>query len=188
MALPLRAGDISFDPRITQTDFHTFSLLVAQGIYADPVQPARASGIAGFDLGVAATVVQVDRNATYWLRSVSSDFSTSGYVGVPRIVVSKGFSAGTLSLSYARLSNTGISTVGGALDLPIINGGLARPTLAIRAAYSSLNGVSVYRLRTYGGELFLSKGFGLVVPYIAAGPTRIDARGTIVKTLTNPEI
>src|SRR6185295_585368 len=54
------ADEISFDPSITQADFAKFSRIVAQAVYASPVQPARASGILGFEVGVAATAVKVD--------------------------------------------------------------------------------------------------------------------------------
>src|SRR5688500_4116605 len=57
---------IDFDPAITQEDFRTFSLIVAQGIFASPVQPAGASGLLRFDIGLAATGVEIDPNAEYW--------------------------------------------------------------------------------------------------------------------------
>src|SRR5689334_5101707 len=70
VALPLRAGDFHFDTT-TQGEFRTFSRVVGQAIFATPVQPARAGGIASFDVGVAATVVDVDEKASYWQHAVS---------------------------------------------------------------------------------------------------------------------
>ncbi len=173
------ADEISFDPTITQQDFAKFSRVVAQAIYASPVQPARASGILGFEVGVAATAVKVDTNASYWRRAVGKDFSTGGYVAVPRLVISKGFGSGNLSASYAKVSKSNVSTFGGSVDIPIINGGLLRPTLAVRGTYATVKGINVYDLKTYGAELFLSKGFAFVTPYGAIGQTRSDARGTV---------
>src|SRR6266550_84146 len=69
-AFPLLADDVSFDPTITQADFRTFSRIVGQGIFATPVQPARTTGLLGFDVGIAATAVKVDTNASYWQRAV----------------------------------------------------------------------------------------------------------------------
>jgi hypothetical protein len=39
--------------------------------------------------------------------------------------------------------------------------------------------VDEYDLKTYGVELFLSKGFGPITPYAAAGRMRSDATGRI---------
>src|SRR5438552_16170 len=105
-ALPALAGDVSFSNQITQADFAKFSHIVAQGIFPTPVQPARATGLLGFDVGIAGTAVSIDKNSTYWTRAVGKDFSTSGYIGVPRLVASKGFGGGTVSGSYAKLGNS----------------------------------------------------------------------------------
>src|SRR5438874_1729545 len=95
VAFPTLADDVSFDPTITPEDFRTFSRIVGQGIFATPVQPARTTGLLGFDVGIAATAVKVDTHASYWQRAVpsTSNFTTHGYAAVPRLVVSKGFGA-----------------------------------------------------------------------------------------------
>jgi hypothetical protein len=188
-AFPLLADDVSFDPTITQEDFRTFSRIVGQGIFATPVQPARTTGLLGFDVGIAATAVKVDTNASYWQRAVpaTSNFTTHGYAAVPRLVVSKGFGAGTISGSYAKVNSSGIKAWGGSLDLPVIRGSLLSPELALRGSYATLTGVDVFKLKTYGLELFLSKGFGPVMPYGAIGKMRTDSRGTIPATSLTPE-
>ena len=182
MALPLFAqnnDDIQFDPATTLADFQKFSKVVGQGIFPTPVQPARASGLLGFDVGLAATLVAVDTDAPYWRHAVpaNNDFTHNGYVAVPRLVVSKGFSAGTISGSYAKVNNSGIATWGGAIDIPVIRGSIAVPEIALRGSYATLTGVDVFKLKTYGAEAFISKGFGPITPYGAIGRQRIDARG-----------
>ena len=64
--------------------------MVAQGIFATPVGPARASGILHFDVGIAATLVAVDTNDPYYRHAVpaKNDFVRHGYAAVPRLVVS----------------------------------------------------------------------------------------------------
>jgi hypothetical protein len=170
---------ISFDPAVTQAEFETFSRLVAQGIYATPVEPAHARGLLGFDIGVAATAIQVDPNAAYFTHATDNDFTVSDYVAVPRLVASKGLSFATISASYAKVPDTDITVLGAALDYPITNGGIATPTIALRGAYSTLRGVDDYDLSTYGVELFLSKGFGPITPYAAAGYAKSNAEGRI---------
>ena len=188
-AAPLRAAnDIAFDPSIANADFAKFCRIIGQGIYATPVEPARATGLIRFDVGVAATLVHVDTNADYYRNAVRNDITTHGYVGVPRIVVAKGFGLGTLSATYAKLTKSGIKTYGGALDVPVINGGIVRPTLALRGSYATLTGVDVFHEKVYGLEAFLSKGFGPLTPYAAIGRMRTNARGTIPATTTRPEI
>jgi hypothetical protein len=185
-ALPTFAqSDISFDPTITQEEFSTFSRLVAQGIYATPVEPARARGLLGFDIGIAATAMPVDTESSYWQKAVPDDFSVSNYVAVPRIVVSKGLSFATISASYSKVQDTDIKVLGGSIDVPIINGGLVKPTLALRGSYAKLDGVDELDLKTYGVELFLSKGFGPLTPYAAIGQARSDSKGRIDLTPTN---
>jgi hypothetical protein len=173
------ADDIVFDPSTTQQEFETFSRLFAQGIYMTPVEPARARGLLGFDVGVAVTAVPVDTDAPYWQHAVTDDFSVGNYVAVPRVVVAKGFSVATISASYAKVQGTNVQIWGGALDVPVINGGLLKPTLALRGSYATLRGTELYDLKTYGVELFLSKGFGPITPYAAIGRARSDAEGII---------
>ncbi|HEY0158931.1 MAG TPA: hypothetical protein VGF28_16725 [Thermoanaerobaculia bacterium] len=186
LAAPVWAQDntITFDPAITQAQFEEFSRLAAQALYHNPVEPARAGNLLRFDIGVAATAVPVDTDAAYWQNSVTDDFTISDHIAFPRLVVSKGISLATVSASYGKVPDSDISVIGGALDIPIINGGLLSPTLAVRGSYSQLQGVDEYDLKTYGVELFLSKGFGPVTPYAAVGRTRSDAVGRITDTIT----
>ncbi|GAC1395218.1 MAG: hypothetical protein NVSMB68_12280 [Thermoanaerobaculia bacterium] len=96
--------------------------------------------------------------------------------------------AATVTGSYAKIADTGGSVLGGTLDVPVVNGGLLKPTLALRGSYGTLRGLDVYRLNTYGLELFLGKGFGPVTPYGAVGKQRSDATGTIPQTPRTPVI
>jgi hypothetical protein len=182
VTLPACGQDVKFDPAlVTQANFSQFARVVGQAIFATPVQPARTSGLLGFDVGVAATVVKIDEKAAYWRAAVpaNNSFTTHGYVGVPRLVVSKGFGFGTISGTYAKVSNSGIKTWGGAIDTPLLRGGVLKPELALRVSYSTLTGIEDFREKTYGAEVFLSKGFGPITPYAAVGRMRIDARGAI---------
>ena len=154
------------------------------------MQPARTGGLLGFDIGVAVTAVKIDEGSTYWQRAIpaNSNITRRGYVVVPRLVASKGFGSGTISGSYAKLQNSDIKTWGGALDVPILRGGIATPELAFRASYATLSGVEAFREKTYGGEVFLSKGIGPVTPYAAVGRMRTNAHGRVAPTSRTPAI
>jgi hypothetical protein len=193
VAAPLQAQnetdpDIRFDPFITQEEFEQFARLVAQGIYATPVEPARARGLLGFDIGVVAAAVPVDTNAGYWTRSTTNDdFTISDHVVIPRLTVSKGLSFGTISATYSRVPDTDIQVLGASYDMPLTRGGIATPTIALRGAYSQLRGIDELDLSTYGVELFASKGFGPITPYVAAGYARHNAEGRLTPVPDAPE-
>ena len=181
-ALPLRAQDIQFDPATTQQEFAQFSRTMGQAIFATPVQPARSSSVLGFDVGVAATLVKVDQNATWWRHAVpaNNDFLTGGgYAAVPRLVAIKGLGLATVSGTYAKVRNSDVKTYGGAIDIPIVRGSVLTPELAARGSYATISGIDVYKLKAYGLELFLSKGFGPLTPYAAIGRQRTNASGTV---------
>ena len=130
--------------------------------------------------------MKINTTDSFWTHSVTqgSSFIRGNYAVVPRVVVSKGFGFATLSGSYAQFSNSAVKTYGGALDLPIIRGSLAMPELAVRGSYATLSGVDVFKLKTYGLEVFLSKGFGPLMPYAAVGRMRTDSRGTVTPALS----
>lgn len=181
--MPLQAQDIKFDPATTQEEFAQFSRTMGQAIFATPVQPARATGLLGFDVGIAATLVKVDQNASWWRHAVppDNDFLTGGgYAAVPRLVAVKGFSFATISGTYAKVQNSDVKTYGGAIDIPVIRGSIVKPEFALRGSYATISGIDDYKLKTYGLELFVSKGFGPVMPYAAIGKQRTNATGTVI--------
>jgi hypothetical protein len=187
-ALPLRADDVIFTPAITQSEFSQFSRVVSQAIFGTPVGPARTSGVLHFDVGLSATLVAVDKNAAYWQHSVpaGSNFTRGGYLAVPRLVASKGFGFATVSGMYAKVTDSEIKTWGAAVDIPIVHGTIATPELALRGSYSTLTGSQNFDAKTYGAELFLSKGIGPFTPYGAVGKMRSDAHGKVgTRTLTD---
>jgi hypothetical protein len=183
LAVPLQA-QIEFDPTITQQQFSTFSRLVGQTIYATPVEPARATGILGFDVGIAASGLKIDPESEYWQAATDADVTIGDYVAVPRLVVRKGIGKATVTASFATIPDLDMQVWGAGLDVPLIDGGLIKPTLALRTVYTALRGVDEFDAKTYGAELFLSKGFGPVMPYAGIGRMRVDSTGTISPTLT----
>lgn len=177
-----RAQDIEFDPAITQEEFRTFSELVSQGIFATPVEPARAGSLLDFEVGIAATALPIDEEASYWLRSTpagESELVQSGHVLVPRLVATKGLSFIGISASYAQIPGTDIKMMGANLDFPILKGNVAAPSINIRGTYTTLEGIDEFQLQNYGAEVFISKGFGPLTPYAAAGIVRTNAEGEV---------
>lgn len=153
-------------------------------MFPTTVSPARASGLASFDIGLAASAIPVDEDAPYWQHAVSGEITTSGYLVLPRLVASKGLGFATVSGSYAKLSSSDATVLGGSIDVPIIRGSVASPELAVRASYATLSNVEDYEARVYGAEIFISKGFGPITPYAAAGRMRADTEATVHLTAT----
>jgi hypothetical protein len=186
--VPAAAADFAIRPTITQQQFEEFTAVVGQAIYASPVEPATARGFLAFDIGIAATAMPVDEDAAYWVNAVQSDILTSGYLPVPRLVVSKGLSVATIAGSYARIPSTDVEVWGGSLDVPILRGSLVAPSLSIRGAYSEIRGIEELELKTYGAELFLSKAFGPVTPYGAVGVARYESQAWVPEVGAMPRV
>lgn len=131
---------------------------------------------------MATTAVAVDEEAAYWIRATGageSDLVRSGYLFVPRAVVTKGFSLVGVSASYAAIPGTDVKVLGANLDVPIMRGSAVTPSINIRGTYSALQGVEEYELTNYAAEAFISKGFGPVTPYAAAGIVQTSASGEV---------
>lgn len=175
-------NDFDFS-NISQADYDTFSRLVAQGMYATPVEPATHRGFLAFDVGVALTAVPIDTQATYWRNAVRDDFTVSDHLVVPKLVASKGLSFATISGSYAKVQESDVAIIGGAVDIPLIRGGIAVPSLTVRGAYSVLQGVDNFEAKSMGVEVFVAKGFGPITPYAAVGRMRAD---TTARTSSDP--
>ena len=129
---------------------------------------------------MAATAIPVDTDAPYWENAVGDDFTIGDHAVVTRVVASKGLSYATISGTYGLIPDTDIKVWGGSLDVPIVGGGIVTPTVAIRGAYAAVSGVEDIDLSTYGAELFISKGFGPVTPYLAGGIAWTDAEGRVL--------
>ncbi len=60
------------------------------------------------------------------------------------------------------------------------------PTLSIRGTWADIRGVEELDLTVYGAEVFISKGFGPLTPYAAAGIARTESAGRIPETAFSP--
>ena len=160
--------------------------MIGQAIFATPVQPARATSLLGFDIGIAATAMKINKSEPFWAHSVpqGSNLVRGNYAAVPRLVVSKGIGIATISGSYAQFSNGGVKTYGAAVDVPVFRGTVVTPEVAVRGSYATMTGVDVLKLKTYGVEGFVSKGFGPLTPYAAIGRMVTDSRGTVTPTIS----
>lgn len=153
--------------------------MAGQAIFASPVEPAEGSSLIRFDAGIVLTTLDVDQSASYWVHSTQGDITSGGSLVVPRLVLMKGFGLFTLSGSYAEVPNSGLSIVGGAVDLNLFGGGLGWPKVAARGSWADLRGSDNLDLTEWGAEAFVSKELGPVTPYVGAGMARTESTGRI---------
>lgn len=138
------------------------------------VAPAEPQGITGFDIGLEFNVVDIDTSK--WDDVIDAgDSSAPSYLPVPRIHVRKGlpfnFDVGAM---YAKAPSSNIELFGAEIQWALLEGSVATPALALRGSYSTLNGVDDLDLKTYAGDVVLSKGFAMLTPYIGAGLVKIE--------------
>lgn len=169
MCRPAAAQTFEFDPSITQTEFDRITMIVAESIFASPVDPPAQTGLLNFEVGLAATAIEVDESESYWTRSVADDVLVDGRLLVPRLVVIKGIGLASVSVSYGAINDSDANVLGGSIDLPLLRGGILRPSLAVRGVYSVMQGVDEADLTTYGVQALIGKGFGPVTPFAGYG-------------------
>ncbi|MBI5137644.1 MAG: hypothetical protein HZA24_09990 [Nitrospirae bacterium] len=166
-AATLHAGtDIDLGA-IGQPAFATFAEEIGVATAYNPVSPAEPLGTLGFDIGVSATLVDIDNGV--WNQAVAGADAPSSLV-IPRIQARKGLPFGIdVGVSYISVPSSNVAVWGGELRKAILEGGAATPAVAVLAHYSALSGVDDLDLTSYGVDLGISKGVLFLTPYAGAG-------------------
>ncbi len=106
------------------------------------------------------------------------DLASNGSFGssellVPRLHAHKGLPFGMdVGASVSAVPDTDLSIIGGELRYALINEGIVTPSLAVRASYSQIQGITDFDLNSSALEVTISKGFLLLTPYAGAGLLR----------------
>ena len=179
VAAPLAAQEFDLDPTILQEEFDRLTAIAGDAIFASPVDAPGRTGLLSFEISVAGTGVPVDEDSAYWAAAGAPDILIGGRLPIGRVVVSKGIGLGSVSLSYGKVFDSDIAVLGGSVDVPIWDGGLVRPTIALRGVYSQLQGEEQVDLTTWGAQLLVGKKFGPLTPYGGIGYRRIDSEAHI---------
>lgn len=171
-ANPALSADIDFSSAITQDDFNTLTKEAGAALGYRNMAPAAALGITGFDVGGEFTTISIDKNSRYWNSAFNND--APSYLVIPKIRVRKGLPFGIdIGAMYSYIPDSNVKLYGAELSKSIIEGGMATPSVGIRATYTKLAGVDDLGLQTYGVDASISKGFLFVTPYAGAGVMRI---------------
>ncbi len=165
----LAANNITNLSGLSQADFRNLSEDLGSALSYKAAAPAAPLGITGFDMGIEVTQTNMAKSATLW-NKITGGGGTVNDLYVPKLHIAKGLPFGIdIAGFYSKVPTTNISLYGAELKYAIVDGGLAMPAIAIRGAFTKLNGVSVLSLDTKSLDLSISKGFGTFTPYAGVG-------------------
>ncbi|HXF44707.1 MAG TPA: hypothetical protein VNK91_01155 [Burkholderiaceae bacterium] len=166
--LAAHAYDINTIGALTQREFLLLSEDMAAALSFKPIIPAEASGITGFDIGAGITGTTL-KNAVL-LSKASGGESVPKTLPIVTVRAHKGLPFNIdVGVSYSTVPDADIKLVGGELRYAILPGSTLLPAVAIRASGSQLSGIDQWKMKTYGADVSVSKGFAIFTPYAGVG-------------------
>ncbi len=156
-----------------QDNFKSFSTDFGMALSYVPLSPAEPLGgvLPGFDAGVEASAVKLDKTAAYWTLLQNAGANMPNSFLIPRVHVQVGLPVVPIDLgvSYSSVPSTAIKLVGAELKYAVFKGGVIMPAIALRGAYTKLSGISELDLSTKSVDVSISKGFLMFTPYLGVG-------------------
>ena len=150
-----------------QSDFRLLSEDLGAALSYKAMIPAEPLGITGFDISLSATATRLENSAI--LQRVTSDDASSTLV-IPKLALHKGLPFGLdIGAFYSTVPDSNIELWGAELRYALLPGGAATPAIAVRASYTTLEGVNQLDLKTTGVDVLISKGLTLFTPYAGLG-------------------
>jgi hypothetical protein len=166
VSIPAAAVEFEIEPTATQAAFESVSEDLVATFNYKALQPAEATGITGFGLGVVASYVKVDDEQA-WQNLTGEDIGEIGMVG---LAAHKGLPFGfDVGGFYSVVPTTDAGIWGARLQWALWEGGVATPGLSLRGAYTSATGIDDFKFSTYSADVSLSKGIAFLTPYVGAG-------------------
>lgn len=165
-ALPAAA---QLRPDALEADFREFHRSFATAAYHYPRHGAAPLGLVGFDV-YADVAVSPDFDD----RALEDDLP-GDFMSVVRVGGRKGLPGGIdLGVAYGRALGVDMELVSADLQWAILKGGVLSPALSLRLTGTQTLDADRYDLEQYGAELYLSKGFTVLTPFIGAGLVRSE--------------
>jgi hypothetical protein len=166
-----------------QAEFKKFSTDLGIALSYVPLAPAEPLGgkvLPGFDIGIEATVIKIDKNSSYWQNAVTDPGDLPSNLIFPKFHVQVGLPVVPIDLGYvyAKVPDSDITYMGGEIKWAILRGSTVSPAIAIRGAYTKLSGVDVLDLDTKSLDISISKGFAIFTPYAGIGEVWITSKPT----------
>ncbi|MEA3404706.1 MAG: hypothetical protein U9R28_03085 [Pseudomonadota bacterium] len=143
------------------------------------VFPAEQLGLLGFDIGVSANIV----DSAYKLDSQVEKDTT---IPVYSIHANKGLPGGIdLAFNYNVIGDSDSTSWSGEVKYALIEGGTAKPAVAVSGHYSQASGIEALDFSSFGIDLGVSKGFANLTPYAGVGYVIAEIDPTIENTDTS---
>jgi hypothetical protein len=186
------AYDLTTVNALTQSEFRSLSEDLGAALSFKPIIPSEASGISGFDIGVAASGTRL-KNAVLLSKAANGD-TVRTTMPLVSARVHKGLPANIdIGGSYTMVPGTDIKAYGGEFRWAILPGSTAVPAVALRFSGSKLSGVDQLDFSTYGADVSVSKGFAIFTPYGGVGVNWVHSAPKGIPTLetekfTQPKI
>ncbi|MCA1933713.1 MAG: hypothetical protein LDL13_09060 [Calditerrivibrio sp.] len=169
------AGDIKFQSSYTDAMFKSLAKEFGVALSFNPMSPAEPHGITGFDVSAEITFTGIDKDKDYW-KYIFDDNDSIAFIPVPRLHVIKGLPFNIdVGAMYSKVPGTDVQLWGLELKYAILAGTLVTPALAVRGAFSKLEGVDELDINTQQLDLMVSKGILFLTPYAGVTALRINA-------------
>ena len=170
-----------FSSGYTQSQFKDFSTELGLAISYVPLAPAEPLGgkvLPGLDIGVEATAIKIDKNASYWQGAVSNPGDLPDNLIFPKFHAQLGLPVVPIDFGfvYAKVPGSDIKYMGGEIKWAFLRGSTLSPAIAIRGAYTKVSGVNVLDISTKSLDLSISKGFAVFTPYAGIGAVWISSK------------
>jgi len=152
---------------LTQGELNDLSEDLAAAFSFKPLIPAEPQGLLGFDVGVAATATQLGASEVWAKVNGGDDLD---YLYTTRLHAHKGLPFNLdVGASYAQVPNGNQKIWGLEARYAIWEGSALTPALAVRTAYTQMQGVDALDFATQSIDISASKGFLLFKPYGGVG-------------------
>ena len=175
IAQPAMAASITTLGALTQPEFRTLSEDLGAALSYKPVTPAAPLGTTGFDMGIEISQTDVSKSSQLWSK-ITNGGSSISKLYAPKLSIDKGLPFGIdIAAFYSKIPSTNITLYGGELRYAILEGGIAQPAVALRGAFTRLNGVDQLSLNTNSLDLSISKGFAMFTPYAGLGEVWVNS-------------
>lgn len=171
---------ITLPPGYGQDQFKDLSTDLGLAISYMPLAPAEPLGglLPGFDIGVEVTAVPIDKDKTYWqaVETVSNDIP--GTLPFPKLHAQLGLPVVPIDIGvvYAKIPGSDITYTGYELKYAVLKGGVATPAIAVRGAYTKLDGIDDLDINTKSLDVSISKGILMLTPYAGYGIVSITSK------------
>ena len=170
---------------LSQSQFELLSEHLVAATAYKALAPAESLGELGFDIGLSISGTEIDEDIFDLASQGGWNLDT---LPIPRLHVQKGLPMNVdVGAFYTGVPDSDIRFWGAELKYAFVPGGITTPAVAIRAAYSKLEGVDEIDLSNRSIELTVSKGFAMLTPYAGVGRIYSDVEAVDVATLDSEE-